>query len=219
MTEASHHDPTIDPAEFRRVLGHFPTGVTVVTSGSSSAPIGVAIGSFASISLDPPLVGFFLGNSSASGTAIKETEAFCVNVLNEDQLELCGLMASKADDKFSGVSWIPSPSTGCPVLPGVHAVIDCRVEQIVPLGDHDLIVGRVEHLDTVEGEANPMVFHKGRYGTFGLTLVAPAWAMLPDWSSHPCDDRGSRACMGPATHHRRMGGCTSKPTDALVSSA
>ncbi len=167
MTDASNHDPIIDPAEFRRVLGHFPTGVTVVTSGSSSSPVGVAIGSFASISLDPPLVGFFLGTSSSSGAAIKETGAFCVNVLNQDQLDLCGLMASKADDKFSGVAWTPSPATGCPALPDVQAVIDCRVDQVVLLGDHELIVGRVEHLDTVEGEANPMVFHKGRYGTFG----------------------------------------------------
>lgn len=157
----------VDPAEFRRVLGHFPTGVTVVTSGDSANPAGVAIGSFASISLDPPLVGFFLGNQSASGVSIKESGVFCVNVLNADQLELCGLMASKADDKFSGVSWTPSSATGSPVLPGVQAIIDCRVDQVVPLGDHDLIVGRVEHLDTVDGEGAPMVFHKGRYGTFG----------------------------------------------------
>ncbi len=166
-TPNAHADALIDPADFRRVLGHFPTGVTVVTSGSSSNPVGVAIGSFASISLDPPLVGFFLGTNSGSGAVIKETGAFCVNVLNQDQLDLCGLMASKADDKFSGVAWTPSPSTGCPVLPEIHAVIDCRLDQVVLLGDHELIVGRVEHLDTVEGDGNPMVFHKGRYGTFG----------------------------------------------------
>ncbi len=166
-TSRAGEDHIVDPSEFRRVLGHFPTGVTVVTSGPSDAPVGVAIGSFASISLDPPLVGFFLGNESASGTSIKETGAFCVNVLNQEQLELCGLMASKADDKFSGVAWTPSAATGSPVLPGIHAIIDCRVDQVVPLGDHDLIVGRVEFLDTVDGEGNPMVFHKGRYGTFG----------------------------------------------------
>ncbi len=160
-------DPEIDGAEFRRVLGHFPTGVTVVTSLTDGDPVGVAIGSFASISLDPPLVGFFLGTSSTSRAAIVEAGVFCVNVLNKDDLDLCGVMASKAPDKFSGVAWTPSPATGCPILPGVHAVIDCRIDQIVPLGDHDLIVGRVHHLDTVDGEAEPMVFHKGRYGTFG----------------------------------------------------
>ncbi len=166
-TPASAHDLIIEPAEFRRVLGHFPTGVTVVTSGTNAAPAGVAIGSFASISLDPPLVGFFLGTESTSGVVIKETGSFCVNILNEDQLELCGLMASKADDKFSGVAWTPAPATGCPVLPGIQALIDCRVDQVVTIGDHDLIVGRVEYLDTVDGSDAPMVFHKGRYGTFG----------------------------------------------------
>ncbi len=168
MTRHAANDPDIDGAEFRRVLGHFPTGVTVVTSLSGGEPVGVAIGSFASISLDPPLVGFFLGTSSQSGPAIEEARVFCVNVLNKDALELCGVMASRAPDKFSGVAWTPALSTGCPVLPHVQAVIDCRIDQVIPLGDHNLIVGRVQHLDTIDGEAEPMVFHKGRYGTFGL---------------------------------------------------
>ncbi len=159
-------DPQIESTEYRRVLGHFPTGVTVVTANGSNGPAGVAIGSFASISMDPPLVGFFLGTSSSSGAVIVEAGHFCVNVLAHDQLELCGVMASKADDKFSGVAWTPAQGSGAPVLPGVHAVIDCRLDQVIELGDHNLIVGRVLHLDTIE-ETPPMVFYKGQYGTFG----------------------------------------------------
>ncbi len=159
-------DPQIDPADYRNVLGQFPTGVTVVTSLDGEQPKGVAIGSFASISIDPPLVGFFLGTGSTSGPAIQEAGGFCVNVLALDQMELCGVMASRSDDKFVGVEWTPAPGTGAPILPGSNAVIDCTLDQVVELGDHILIVGRVVHLEVV-GEADPMVFFKGQYGTFG----------------------------------------------------
>ena len=158
--------PVIDPADFRRVLGHLPTGVTVVTAVADDQPAGVAIGSFASISLDPPLVGFFLGTQSASGAVISKAGGFCVNILAADQLTLCGVMASKADDKFDGVEWAAASGSGAPILPDIVAYIDCSVEQIVEFGDHNLIVGRVLALDTASAE-NPMVFYAGQYGTFG----------------------------------------------------
>ncbi len=168
MSEESDSQPDIDPGEFRRVLGHFPTGVTVVTStGTPGAdrPVGVAIGSFVSISLDPPLVGFFLGSNSGSLAPIVDAGSFCVNVLCHDQIELCGVMASKAEDKFDGVATSAAAGSGAPMLPDVHAVIDCAVERVVDAGDHQLIVGRVLSLDTVRDES-PMVFYKGQYGSF-----------------------------------------------------
>lgn len=139
-----------------------------MTATTEDGPVGVAIGSFASISLDPPLVGFFLGNDSTSGQAIREAGHFCVNVLTKDQLELCGIMASKAPDKFDGVA-VTAGTSGAPLLPDVHAVIDCTLHSVVSLGDHDLIVGSVVHLAATEEEEHgaPMVFYKGRYGTFG----------------------------------------------------
>lgn len=158
-------DPVIEPAEFRRVLGHFPTGVTVVTASGADGPLGVAIGSFASISLEPPLVGFFIGLSSTSWGPIREAGSFCVNILCEDQLELCGTMASKVDDKFSGILWEPAPVSGSPVLPDVHGFIDCRLEDVVTVGDHELVMGRVLHLETRRDEA-PLIFYRGRYGSF-----------------------------------------------------
>lgn len=165
MSEAT--DPVIDSGDFRQVLGNFPTGVTVVTANGADRPVGVAIGSFASISLEPPLVGFFLGTQSGSWGPMEEAGHFCVNVLRADQQELCGVMASRADDKFDGVDTTPAPWSGAPVLPGVQAVIDCRLDQVVELGDHNLIVGRVMHLGLGEdGDAGPMVFFKGGYGTF-----------------------------------------------------
>lgn len=168
MTEhQGEGDPAIDPAEFRRVLGHFPTGVTVVTADGDGRPVGIAIGSFASISLDPPLVGFFLGTESASWPAMEASGHFCVNVLAKDQREVCGVMASKAEDKFSGIFTAPAHFSGAPVLPDVHAVIDCRIQEVVTLGDHILVVGRVLSLSTPNPEDDPMVFYKGQYGSFG----------------------------------------------------
>jgi flavin reductase (DIM6/NTAB) family NADH-FMN oxidoreductase RutF len=164
-------DPTdleevpIDSALFRTVLGHFPTGVTVVTAAGAGRPVGVAIGSFVSISLDPPLVGFFLGTGSGSWQPMEESGHFCVNVLSQDQQELCGIMASGSEAKFEGLEWVPAPHTGAPILPDVHAVIDCTLEKVVEIGDHNLIVGRVRHLE-VRRDAAPMVFYKGSYGSF-----------------------------------------------------
>lgn len=158
--------PAIDPSEFRRVLGHFPTGVTVVTALGDDGPAGVAIGSFASISLDPPLVGFFLGTESTSGAVIESAGAFCVNILAAGQLELCGVMASKSPTKFDGVDWDPAPASGAPILAGCVGYIDCVVDRVIELGDHNLIVGAVRALDAFD-VASPMVFHTGRYGGFG----------------------------------------------------
>lgn len=162
----SSNDPTIDSGDFRNVLGHFPTGVTVVTANGAERPVGVAIGSFVSISLDPPLVGFFLGTESGSWPPIEESGYFCVNVLTSDQQELCGVMASRSDTKFDGVDTTAAPHSGAPILPDVHAALDCRIEQVVQTGDHNLIIGRVLSLATHNTETGPMVFYKGQYGSY-----------------------------------------------------
>lgn len=160
------NEPVIDSGKFREVLGHFPTGVTVVTADGPERPVGVAIGSFVSISLDPPLVGFFLGTESGSWPAIEESGHFCVNVLTKDQQELCGVMASRSDAKFEGIDTTPAPSSGAPILPGIQAMIDCRIDQVVPTGDHNLIIGRVLGLEVNDPDASPMVFFKGQYGSY-----------------------------------------------------
>lgn len=168
LPDVNHATGTIEPHDFRRVLGNFPTGVTVVTAHAPTGPVGVAIGSFASISLDPPLVGFFLGNEASTNNGLREAGSFCVNILCHGQLELCAAMASKAEDKFEVWESSPSSVTGSPVFPGIRAYIDCTIDDIIPVGDHDLFVGRVVALDTVEDD-EPMVFHAGRYGAFGST--------------------------------------------------
>lgn len=163
MTDQAN--PEIDSGDFRSVLGHLPTGVTVVTAAGADRPIGVAIGSFVSISLDPPLVGFFLGTESGSWAPMKASGHFCVNILCQDQQQLCGAMASKADDKFEGVDYTTAAGSGAPVLPDIHAMVDCRIQDVVEAGDHNLIIGRVLSLESMR-DAPPMVFYKGQYGSF-----------------------------------------------------
>ncbi len=158
--------PTIDPAQFRQVLGHFPTGVAVVTAMHEGVPVGLSIGSFTSVSLDPPLVAFFPSKTSTSWPVIEASGAFCANVLAEDQEELSRLFAGKAEDKFAGIGWRPGP-TGSPVLDGVLAWIDCDIERVEEAGDHWYVLGRVRDL-AATGTGGPLVFFRGGYGRFGV---------------------------------------------------
>lgn len=151
----------IDPAHFRQVLGHFPTGVTVVTASADEGPVGLAIGSFASISLDPALVGFFADRKSGTWPLIRDSGAFCVNILREDQEEVSRSFASKSDDRFAGLGWHMTRGNS-PKIEGVLAWIDCAVDSVVEVGDHDLCVGRVLELE-VSSEGAPLVFFRGGY--------------------------------------------------------
>ena len=154
----------IDSGEFRNVLGHFPTGVTAVTAVNNGKPIGMAIGSFTSVSLEPPLVAFLPGKESGSWKEIREAGSFCVNVMGQDQMEVCGVMASRAEDKFADVEWSPA-GAGSPIISGSIAYIDCDIEMIHDGGDHDIVIGRVLKLEVMDSKS-PLVFFQGNYGTF-----------------------------------------------------
>lgn len=153
---------------FRRVLGHFPTGVVIVTAIYDGAPAGMSIGSFTSVSLDPPLIAILPAKTSVSWPRIAAAGEFCVNILNARQEALCRRFATSGADKFAGVRWRPAPS-GSPVLEGALAWLDCSLEQVVEAGDHYIALGRVTSLD-VGGQAEdhvagPLVFFQGGYGT------------------------------------------------------
>lgn len=159
---------SIESSEFRRVLGHFPTGVTVVTGADVDGATGMTIGSFASVSLDPPLVMFCPGRSSESWVQIKRYGNFCVNVLGIDQADVCALFAGKSEDKFAGIDWT-TEVTGAPVISGALAWIDCEVNAIHDGGDHEIVVGLVKALGTAAdaSERGPLLFYQGGYGRFG----------------------------------------------------
>lgn len=152
----------IDTAQFRAVLGHVPTSVVVVTGvDKSGKPFGITIGSFVSVSLEPPLVGFLPATKSRSWASIAESGNFCVNVLGAQHEEFCWRFAKEGDDKFEGVDWRPS-ELGSPVLPGVIATIDCSMESQTEVGDHFFVVGRVHSLQHEDNVANAMVFFRGK---------------------------------------------------------
>ncbi|MGW2558267.1 flavin reductase family protein [Streptomyces sp. NPDC001514] len=157
----------VDPGEFRRVLGHFASGVTVVTAhdDESGGPTGFACQSFASLSLDPPLVAFMVARTSTTWPRIARAGVFCVNVLGADQGELCRAFAVSGADKFAGVGHVPAPVTGSPRLDSVPAWIDCTIQAVHTGGDHLIVVGRVEALGA-EQEGDPLLFHRGRFGRF-----------------------------------------------------
>ncbi len=158
--------PVFDPAKFRQVLGHFATGVTVVTAAPDGEPVGLAVGSFSSVSLDPPLVAFFPDRTSSSWPKIQAAGSFCVNVLGEDQEGICRRFATKGDDKFAGLGWTPAGS-GSPLLDGVVAWIDCDIQSVSDAGDHYCVLGAVRDLG-VGHDGGPLLFFRGGYGRFAV---------------------------------------------------
>ncbi|MGC9544093.1 flavin reductase family protein [Streptomyces sp. UG1] len=157
----------VDQAEFRRVLGNFATGVTIVTappSDSADGPAGFACQSFSSLSLDPPLVAFMVGRTSTTWPRIARAGVFCVNVLSAGQGELCRAFAVSGADKFTGVPYDAAPASGSPRLAGTLAWIDCTIHAVHTGGDHLIVVGRVDALGASDrDEAAPLLFHKGRF--------------------------------------------------------
>lgn len=157
----------IDSARFRKVLGHFPTGVTVITAAGPDGPVGFTIGSFVSVSLDPPLVGFLPQRTSATWAPMEASGGFCVNLLTAEQGELCWRFAKESENKFVDVDWSPAPHSGAPQLAGALAWIDCSIESVSEAGDHLWVMGLVHHLEADDGA--PQLFFKGKLGTFTET--------------------------------------------------
>jgi 3-hydroxy-9,10-secoandrosta-1,3,5(10)-triene-9,17-dione monooxygenase reductase component len=176
------------PQRFRQVLGHFATGVTVITGVDSGEPVGFACQAFAALSLDPPLVLLCPARSSTSWPRIAATGEFCVNILSADQRDLARTFGVSATDKFSRVAWTPAQN-GTPVLAGVLTWATCTVETTHETGDHYVVIARVSELgECVAGE--PLLFYRGRF-TLSATTDADtppevvdtllAWPRFADW--------------------------------------
>ncbi|GAA4785911.1 flavin reductase family protein [Streptomyces ziwulingensis] len=155
--------PRADPFVFRRVLGHFPTGVVVVTALHEDTPVGFAVGSFASVSLDPPMVGFFPAKASTTWPRIQQAGAFVVNVLGDHQREICQAFATSGGDKFRAVPWHRA-GNGAPVIHGASAWIECDIGTVTEAGDHWFVLGRVRDL-AVGNDCGPLLFFQGRYAS------------------------------------------------------
>jgi 3-hydroxy-9,10-secoandrosta-1,3,5(10)-triene-9,17-dione monooxygenase reductase component len=155
----------IEAARFRQVLGNYPTGVCAITAVTDDgAHAAMIVGTFSSVSLDPPLIGFFPDKRSSTWPQIERTGRFCVNVLAADQGDLCRQLARPGGDKYADVGFTLS-ANGSPILDSALAWIDCTIHDVLEAGDHYLVLGRVLALDVCR-EADPLLFFKGRYGGF-----------------------------------------------------
>jgi flavin reductase (DIM6/NTAB) family NADH-FMN oxidoreductase RutF len=171
--------PAVTPRWFRQVLGTYPTGVCVITAiGPDGVPAGMAVGSFTSVSLDPPLVGFLSDHGSTSWPKIRAAGRFCVNILGADQEPVCRAFAAKSADKFAGLGWRRSPA-GAPILDGAVGWIDCTLDAVHAAGDHDIVIGRVSEMG-LGNPSLPLVFFEGGYGRFEPLSRAAADADLFD---------------------------------------
>ncbi len=158
MTE---RDIEVGGLEYRNVMGHFCTGIVIVTAEVAGRPLGLTCQSFVSVSLDPPLILFCPAHSSTSWPEMSQEGKFCVNVLADDQQWICEDFAASGGDKFRNVPWSKSAS-GNPHIDDCLAHIDCTVVNLHSAGDHDIVVGQVEDL-RVGRSSSPLLYFQGRF--------------------------------------------------------
>jgi 3-hydroxy-9,10-secoandrosta-1,3,5(10)-triene-9,17-dione monooxygenase reductase component len=165
----------VTPTQMREVLGHFASGVTIVTAMCDDAPIGFTCQSFSSLSLDPPLISLAPARSSTTWPRIRACQSFAVNILAEEHGEVSAAFGRSGADKFAGVAWHVSPY-GSPILDGVVASVDARLWAEYDGGDHVLVAAEVLALRV--GEATrPLVFHRGAYELRPVAKAQPRAAI------------------------------------------
>ncbi len=150
-----------DQRTFKEVVGHFGTGVTIITAMGPDGPLGFTCQSFASLSLQPPLITFSPSRASNSWPRIRAAGRFTVNILSAGNEPLSNQFARSGGDKFAGVEWTDGPN-GSPRLPGTLASIDCDLHAEYDGGDHTIVVGAVRDLE-VHHSGEPLLFYRGRY--------------------------------------------------------
>jgi flavin reductase (DIM6/NTAB) family NADH-FMN oxidoreductase RutF len=163
MTDGLH---PLDPDHFRAVMGHFATGVAVITATSDAGPVGMTANAVCSLSLDPLLLLVCFDRTARTLAVVRETERFGVNVLAAGQEPLARLFASKAPEhaKFAEVSH--TVEQGIPVIGGTLAWVGCRLERLVPGGDHTIGIGAVETAEVAGAKAaEPLIWYRGTYRT------------------------------------------------------
>lgn len=151
---------TLDEQQFRNVLGHFASGVTVVTTMHRDQPYGMTVASFASVSLRPQLVLICIERAVRTHAAIDDAGKFAVNILEETQQEISTLFATRAEDKFERAAYSHG-ELGLPLLDGALATIECNVTHRLPGGDHTVFVGEIVNATTREGK--PLLYFRGAY--------------------------------------------------------
>jgi flavin reductase (DIM6/NTAB) family NADH-FMN oxidoreductase RutF len=157
----------VGPERFRKVMGHFVTGVTVVTAlDAVGQPVGITVNALSSISLDPPLIMVALDRRRFITPIVHAAGRYAVNILSEAQQLIAdcfaGAPVTPGREEFCGAAWTPG-STGLPILDGSIASLECTVTGTYPVGDHDLFIGRVDHLGNEEHHPLPLLYYRRRY--------------------------------------------------------
>lgn len=151
-----------DSMDQRRIMGHFATGVTVVTTWYENQPQGMTANAVASLSLEPPLILVSVDVKAQMNTCLKASDCFAVNILTEEQEELSVRFAKHGPKDFAGIDY-RTEATGSPVFERSLAYVDCRVASVLPGGDHDIFIGEIVAGGTWEGR--PLLFYGGKYGS------------------------------------------------------
>ncbi|WP_410942819.1 flavin reductase family protein [Pseudonocardia phyllosphaerae] len=161
----------VDHATFRTVLGHLPTGVVALSALplATRPPVGLVVGTFQSLSLDPPMVTFSVDRSSTSWPKLRGAGRLCANILATGQVAVCKELSTRQPDKFASILWSPSEH-GTPRIHGAHAWIDCTIRHELDGGDHVIVLADVLHLEAGDGE--PLVFHRGELGGYRASSAA-----------------------------------------------
>ncbi|CDO10926.1 flavin reductase [Mycolicibacterium cosmeticum] len=152
-----------EPHDMRKVLGHFCTGIAVITGHDGQRPLGFTCQSVTSVSLEPPYVSFCPALASTSWPLIRATGRMCINILADDQEAVCAQFARAGIDKFAAVGWSPA-TNGAPRLHGALATIEADLEFEHGAGDHTIVIAHVTNLRAETGR--PLLFYRGGYGGF-----------------------------------------------------
>jgi len=179
----------IDPSLYREVMGHYPTGVAVVTGFDASSehvgqagapePVGLVVGTFSAVSMDPPLVCFMPQRTSSTYARLAGAASYCVNIVAADQLELCRTLTGRSTDKFEKVAWRTSPY-GAPQLDDAVAHVHCHPAQQIEAGDHYIVLCAIDAMEVIR-PTSPLLFFQGGYGEF---TSAPPAARVTDGDLH-----------------------------------
>jgi flavin reductase (DIM6/NTAB) family NADH-FMN oxidoreductase RutF len=155
----------IDPDRYRLVLGHLPTGVTVVTANGPQGPAGMSANSVTSVSLEPPMILFCPAKTSTTWPEIRDSGRFCVNVFASHHEEASRRFSARGVDRFGGVSW--HRRAAGPALDDAVAWVECTIDAVHEAGDHLIVVGLVDALEMrKDADVEPLVFFRGHYGSF-----------------------------------------------------
>ncbi|MDX2376703.1 flavin reductase family protein [Microbacterium sp. LRZ72] len=163
MTESITAPTAIEARAFRDTLGHFASGITVVSGIEGGDPVGFTCQSFASVSIEPPLVSFTVMRTSTTYPRIAATGSFAVNVLAHDQHAVSDQFARSGTDKWAGIAWQPAAS-GNPIIDDTLMWVDCRLWAEYEAGDHLIVVGEVVEMSPIDGHGGePLLYFKGAY--------------------------------------------------------